>query len=683
METVFIKILNMSITASWLVPVVIILRLILRKAPKSISVFMWALVAVRLACPFSFESVFSLIPSAETVPNNVMYTDTPVIRTGVTAINSAVNPIISGSLAPDAGDSANPMQIIVFAASVVWLFGMSVMLLYTAVLYLRIRRKVREAIPYRDNIFICDHIDTPFILGVLRPHIYLPSDMNERDMKYVIAHEKAHLKRHDHLWKAIGFLLLTVYWFNPVLWVAYILLCHDIEFACDERVISDMGAEIKKPYSEALINCSASHKFVSVCPLAFGEVGVKARIKAVLSFKKPAVWIIIVAVIACAALAVGFLTDPRTERDISDNTAVNTSGGEQLTLDTVIYLSKKGEKLSWEDFENYSCAEVGHGLYILHYEIDEMFYLRIGGTPYADPRFIYLCANDGSDASIDIRTDDVQSFINEHKNNPVALAVKYHSCPVDNTGDNFSIFAEWGSLSQNAYLSSIRTLPVIRITSVRELESFKDNMSTYMDFTASYTDAVSFNDNAQRYDDEYFDEKALILVYVSAGSSADRFTLEYADMLNGILTLGIMEISPEVGDMVRQGWIICVELPNKSLDGINIIDARISSAVYPDSGTENVEIIRQYTFNGNESEMSASKLTLFDNGKFMFMFSAQSSYLGYGDYYLDNGGRLNLETDDGEYVYRFDTDGNTMVFDADASSDMLWFSGMYDGCVFE
>lgn len=315
MEAIFLKILNMSITASWLVLAIVILRLILKKAPKAISVFMWALVGVRLICPFSFESILSLIPSAETVPQDIIYSEDPAIHSGVPIFNSTVNPIISENLAPEVGASVNPMQIIAFVASVVWIVGIVAMVLYTVISYFRIHRKVREAVPYQENIWLCDHIDTPFILGVIRPRIYLPSNMNEQDIEYVIAHEKAHLKRHDHWWKPLGFLLLTVYWFNPILWIAYILLCKDIELACDEKVIKDMGTEIKKPYSEALINCSVPRKMISACPLAFGEVGVKGRVKSVLNYKKPAFWIIVVAVVACIALSVGFLTNPATKLD--------------------------------------------------------------------------------------------------------------------------------------------------------------------------------------------------------------------------------------------------------------------------------------------------------------------------------------------------------------------------------
>lgn len=315
MEAVFLKIFNMSITAGWLVLAIVILRLIFKKAPKAIVVFMWALVGVRLVCPFSAQSIFSLIPSAETLPQDIIYSKYPAIHSGVPILNSTVNPIISNSMAPEAGASVNPMQIVIFIASVIWIVGIAAMIIYSVVSYLRLHSKVREAVPYKDNIWLCDRIDTPFILGVVRPRIYLPSNINEQDIEYVTAHERAHLKRRDHWWKPLGFILLTVYWFNPVLWLAYILLCKDIELACDEKVINDMGTEIKKPYSNALINCSISRKTISACPVAFGEVGVKSRVKSVLNYKKPAFWIVAAAIIASIAVAVCFLTNPKTSID--------------------------------------------------------------------------------------------------------------------------------------------------------------------------------------------------------------------------------------------------------------------------------------------------------------------------------------------------------------------------------
>lgn len=327
MEHVFIELLNMSITASWLVLAIIVFRFLFKKAPKALTVALWALVGIRLICPVSLESVLSLIPSNETIPQDIVYTENPTIHTGFESLNSTINPIISDTFAPNVGDSVNPMQVIVFIASNVWVLGMICMMLYTFISYWSIHRKVRESVRIRDNVWMCDRIDTPFILGVFRPQIYLPSNMGEQDVRYVLAHEEAHIKRHDHWWKPIGFALLTVYWFNPILWIAYVLLCRDIELACDEKVIKEMGEDMKKSYSDALINCSVPRKAIAACPLAFGEVGVKERIKSVLSYKKPTFWVISIAVVVSVLIAVCFMTNPKDVRneDTDETSNSNTS----------------------------------------------------------------------------------------------------------------------------------------------------------------------------------------------------------------------------------------------------------------------------------------------------------------------------------------------------------------------
>lgn len=310
MEALFLKLINMSVTASWLVLAVVILRALLKKAPKAITVFLWALVGIRLVCPFSFESVLSLIPSAKTVPEAVLTGPSFEVDTGISAVDSRVNGYLGDRYYEGVTVPAGNGMTVMGVLSVIWLVGITAMLIYTVISYLKIHRKVREAVPYNENIWVCDRIAAPFILGVFRPKIYLPSDIDKQDAEYVIAHEKAHLKRRDHLIKPLGFLLLTVYWFNPVIWIAYILLCRDIELACDERVIKKLGEQAKKPYSEALINCSLPRRTVAACPLAFGEVGVKSRIKSVLNYKKPAFWVIAAALAFCVILPVFFLTNP-------------------------------------------------------------------------------------------------------------------------------------------------------------------------------------------------------------------------------------------------------------------------------------------------------------------------------------------------------------------------------------
>ena len=313
MNELFLKIINMSISASWLVLAVLILRFVLKKAPKWINVLLWGIVAIRLICPFSFESTLSLIPSAETIPLNIGMDTTPTINSGISAINNAVNPIISQSNTPMAGASVNLLQITIGIYEYIWIFGMIALALYTAISYWRLRRKVDTAVRYKDNIFQSENVSFPFVLGIIKPRIYLPFKMNGQYLEYVVAHEQAHICRKDHWWKPLGFLLLTIHWFNPLMWLAYVLLCRDIELACDEKVIKELGNEQRGDYTQALVACSVNRRMIAACPLAFGEVSVKERVKSVMNYKKPAFWVIIISVIVCVGVAVCFLTNPKQD----------------------------------------------------------------------------------------------------------------------------------------------------------------------------------------------------------------------------------------------------------------------------------------------------------------------------------------------------------------------------------
>ena len=313
MNELFLKIINMSISASWLVLAVLILRFVLKKAPKWINVLLWGIVAIRLICPFSFESPLSLIPSAETIPLNIGMDSTPTINSGISAINNAVNPIISQFNTPMAGASINPLQITIGIYEYIWIFGMIALALYTAISYWRLHRKVDTAVRYKDNIFQSENVSSPFVFGIIKPRIYLPFKMNGQDLEHVVAHEHAHIRRKDHWWKPFGFLLLTIHWFNPLMWMAYVLLCRDIELACDEKVIKELGNEQRGDYTQALVACSVNRRMIAACPLTFGEVGVKERVKSVMNYKKPALWVIIIAVIVCVGVAVCFLTNPKQD----------------------------------------------------------------------------------------------------------------------------------------------------------------------------------------------------------------------------------------------------------------------------------------------------------------------------------------------------------------------------------
>lgn len=315
MGDIFLQLLNMSITAGWLVLAVLAVRFLFRNMPKWICCLLWAVVALRLLVPFSIESPFSLQPSAQpiqstTVMDGGVKTYVLSIDSRASFVENRVNPALRDTFAYQESESAAPVQIVTEIAGCIWLVGMAVLLIYALAGVIRLHRSVREAIRYRDNSYVCDAVTTPFLLGVFRPRIYLPSALSQAEIDYVLAHERAHLRRGDHVWKTIGYLMLCVYWFHPLCWIAYLMLCKDIELACDERVIRDMSYDDKKEYSRVLLSCATQRRFVLSCPLAFGEVGVKERVKMVLNHKKCAFGITVLAVVVCVVVAICFLTNP-------------------------------------------------------------------------------------------------------------------------------------------------------------------------------------------------------------------------------------------------------------------------------------------------------------------------------------------------------------------------------------
>ena len=798
MSEIFLKIVNMSISASWLVLAVLILRLVLKKAPKWMNVLLWGIVAVRLMLPFSLESVFSLIPSGETVPMEIMLSPAPTIHTGIESVNTVVNPILSESLAPAAGASMNPLQFWIPMLSLIWATGAAVMLILVVVSYLRLRRKVVTAVLLRENIYQSEAVLSPFVLGIVKPKIYLPFVIDAQHMEPVIAHEQAHILRRDHWWKPLGFLLLTVHWFNPLLWLAYALLCRDIEFACDEKVIGALDEAQRADYSEALLSCCVSRRAVTACPVAFGETGVKGRIKSVLSYKKPALWLIIAALVLCGVLCVCFLTDPINTavrnpyvqeyipgqpgiignvdkakyESISEDFAIGAdqygravfkdpykafltfetmyadtidqirdahnllpfsknnyelyktygwqTDGENtgfvssfldlyensftkeipsaisypptaetskpLTREDVIRLSQKGDALTWEDFEAYACYETGSGLYIRLYEIDEMFSLSIGGSsPEMNkrPMYFYLRANDGTDEQIDIRNGGVEEFFAGHERNPIVMQCSggWLCSPVGCHEETYEKMLESAGIPKYAAVNRIQYLPVVRVRSTAQLQEFREEMSPYLDEDRTYSDVSSLKEAFETYDELFFSSNTLFLVYLTEEKTSHRHTVEYIQKSAAQLSIGIQVQEPDSGEEAMEGWILSISVPTDQLRDVEECEAHISSTLFPDRGTANATPIRTYIFTGSEDIIKPS-VTLFDNGVFSFTFSAISSYLGIGTYEIEND-RLTLHTDDGQFTYVFDMVEDHLEFDAAASSEILWFSKLYDGAILE
>lgn len=352
MTELFFKLADLSIDAGWLVLAVIASRFLLKKAPKSLHCCLWILVAVRLVCPFSWESVFSLMPERAEVPKGVqfavshaqpgqiVYSRSEPVQEDAgeqpRRVSYVAVPTFDGETRALKVSHPDAMGVVLGHAGWIWLGGMTLMCAYAAVSYLRIRKRIRVSLELSPGVLLCDYIDTPFILGILRPKICLPSEMNPADAAHVLAHEKAHLRRRDHWWKPLGYLLLSIYWFHPLLWLAYILLCRDIELACDERVVKTMEETDRRAYSEALLKCSVPRHLILACPLAFGEVGVKQRIRAVLNYRKPGFWILLISILVIAVVAFTFLTDPVNlespfEKDLWATELIYSHGGNPVT----------------------------------------------------------------------------------------------------------------------------------------------------------------------------------------------------------------------------------------------------------------------------------------------------------------------------------------------------------------
>lgn len=308
MDQVFLKVLDNSWTAGWMILAVILLRMMQKRAPKWTVCLFWGLVALRLVLPFQIESALSLVPGTKPMQDEFTYPAVPKAAVG----KQAVKPMAGEDFKPDLTANANPVPLWT-TCRIIWMIGTAFMLAYASAGFFMLKKKVLASLKVSGCVYTCDDVQAPFILGILRPRIYLPSRIDKDTAAYVIKHEKAHLQRLDHFWKPFGFIILSVYWFHPLCWAAYILMCRDIEYACDEKAAKDMDRAQRADYCQALLTCSTKLKKITACPVAFGETGVKGRIRSVLHYKKPAVWIAAASLAACALTAVCFMTTQKTQ----------------------------------------------------------------------------------------------------------------------------------------------------------------------------------------------------------------------------------------------------------------------------------------------------------------------------------------------------------------------------------
>ncbi len=711
MDAVFLKLLNMSLTASWLCLAVLILRLLLKRAPKAISCALWALVGMRLLFPFSLESVLSLIPSAEPLPEDMLLSPTPTINSGIPVINEVVNPVISGSLAPTPGASVNPMQVITTVAGYIWVIGMIAMLVYMLVSYLRVKSKVAEAAKIESNVYECDHIDTPFILGVIRPRIYLPSSMNEADRAFVIAHEQAHLRRLDHLWKPLGFVLLTVYWFNPLLWLGYVLLCRDIELACDEKVIREFGADIKKQYSEALINCSVPRRAISACPLAFGEVGVKGRIKSVLNYKKPAFWIILVAVVALVVTGVCFLTDPKT---VDGKKIAYTADVIAVDNPLLLYSLKEtslieNQQVGYTLHKITSVDQLNDYLTILRNEIDSAYCKKYDKAFFEENTLLTLYHPKGSDTDL-FRIADVRRSSNRLT---IYVEKTQEGTSAAMIADLFFIELAAKDMQECTHFEATFTYSQSLIDDIHAtvkpgqtqkptnftqwnfeatpeftLSEFEDtkfvfNGAIYMiDRAGKETELISgtmvmkaaFADLNGDGSPEFLGQANIgsgyihefIVVYDIKNDRfyrlEERFSYDfYLVSPNNVLSVTILDVRPNSSRMY-----VAIPVFVKSGDGY-VLELRNGSDVlyrsFADGTQESLlpDCVVSYVFHPDNDLFNRSTVRLYEDQTFQFVFSPVSSYLGYGKYEIKDG-RLILYTDDGKYTFVFEMQEDKLIY---------------------
>ena len=398
--TFFPKILNMSLTASVAIVFVMLLRLLLKKAPKVISYALWGVVLFRLLCPVSFESGISLFGLFETptvgatdrtsiveyIPSNIVHTEYPEVVLPVPGIGDTITEAL-----PKGEEQlrADPLEGPIFIATYVWWGGILVMAIYGIVTWLQLRRRLVTASPLRENIYLADDIDSPFVMGLVRPKIYLPSEMEQREQSYIILHEQYHIRRLDHIVKALAFVALCIHWFNPLVWVAFILSGKDMEMSCDEAVVRKLGSEIRADYSASLLSLATGKRIIAGMPLAFGEGNTKDRIKNLANWKKPAFWVVLVAVVACIVLAVCLLTNPASYRvDFSNNEIVSATcfdfrSGDDETLSKNLNQAQIDELMSrLKDVKNTKRSSEYAGFtpgYQISAKLQDDTYIRVSG----------------------------------------------------------------------------------------------------------------------------------------------------------------------------------------------------------------------------------------------------------------------------------------------------------------
>lgn len=649
MADLFNEILNMSINASWLILAVILMRLIFSKAPKWIRGIMWAMVGIKLLIPFSLETALSLLPSAKTIPQEIIHSHNPDNIGGTEILGYIGNNPVSYSLsiqngslifneycAPDAV-TVNPLLIIMTVSSVLWIIGLAALLIYTVISTLRLKNKISTAVLLRDNIYQSEAVDSPFIFGIIKPKIYIPFTLSQDTLQYVEAHENAHMKRFDHVTKLIGFIILCLHWFNPFVWLAYSLFCKDIELACDEKVIRNMEIEKRKEYATAILDCGISRRRIAAYPLAFGETSIKSRIKNALSYKKPTLWVIIVAVIACIGVGIGFMTNPdkKNENPSTSFTATESGASHEGVRMTVTDLNLEGDDptvtVEWsnklentilfgEPFDLLYC-ENGKWESCLKPDTDNIFHLPLYMlNPDGKKEMVYHIGNFDLSKSgdyrvvanyeLDIYQDmalsrvlsayagfSIAEAVAPNVTNPFPLepesvtannefvGIQSSSIPFSNAKtekyvipDGYDDMPIYGGASNRhkLYYSNLQHLPTRGIRSVEELEAYK-KMTLGGTAYAEYT-------MLNEYGEDFFEENMLIMI--NSTEPNDRFAYK----LMGVYSSGsdvwtlIEKTHPKEyrEDDTAYGINVAIEVKKEHIPKAQTFDSWIERDILPE-----------------------------------------------------------------------------------------------------
>lgn len=649
MADLFNEILNMSINASWLILAVMLIRLIFSKAPKWIRGIMWAMVGFKLIIPFSLETALSLLPSAKTIPQEIIHSNTPDNIGGTEILGYIGNNPVSYSLSIQDGSlifneycapdvvTVNPLLIIMTVASVIWIIGLAALLIYTVISSIMLKNKISTAVLLRDNIYQSEAVDSPFIFGIFKPKIYIPYGLSDDNLKHVEAHENAHLKRFDYITKLIGFLILCVHWFNPFVWIGYGLFCKDIELACDEKVIRDMDIEKRREYASAILECGISRRRIAAYPLAFGETSIKERVKNALSYKKPMLWVIIVAVIACIAVAIGFMTNPdkknenpstpftatengashegvrMTVTDLnldSDDPTVTVEWSNKLEnsvlfgepFDLLYYENGKWESCLKPDTDNYFNLP----LYMLKPDGKKEMVYHIGNFDLSKPGNYRVTAAYELDIYQDMALSrvltayagfSIAEAVAPNVTNPFPLepesvtannefvGIQSGSIPYSDARmekyvipDGYDDMPIYGGASNRhkLYYSSIRHLPTRSISSIEELEAYK-KMTLGGTAYAEYT-------MLNEYGEEFFEDN--ILIVINSIEQNDRFTYK----MMGVYSSGsdvwvlIEKTHPKEykEDDTAYGINIAIEIKKEHIPKAQTFDAWIERDIMPE-----------------------------------------------------------------------------------------------------